>query len=277
MNEIINLITNDSNGNASFKNLDEFLNFIKNQPIPKSEENTVEGKPLTLRQEVKWEFFHPFFYIMMNKYKICKMGSGFTNAKNNEINLLVKNAKEDKNNLSIITPSKDKRNIISSLKIYKGIKPFSKVELMTIFYCYIDELCGSFLFHLDENFSLTASLEITKINDEKINQIRNINKVFKDNTGSENKVIESNKNNKKNFNFNFDNDNNDNDLKDELDFICIVELDQLLNSGKKISFTFSLFYLEKNKNLEKLNFIEILSGKAKFQKPKVALPMTVKF
>jgi hypothetical protein len=266
MNEFINLITN---GNASFKNLDEFLNFIKSQPIPKS---TVEGKPLTLRQEVKWEFFHPFFYIMMNKYKICKMGSGFTNAQNNEINLLVKNAKEDKNNLSIITPSKDKRNIISSLKIYKGIKSFSKVELMTIFYCYIDELCGSFLFHLDENFSLTASLEITNINDEKINQIRNINKVFNDNTGSENKFIESNKNNKKNIFL-----NNDFHLKDELDFICIVELDQLLNSGKKIFFTFSLFYLEKNINSEKLNFIEIISGKAKFQKPKVALPMTVKF
>ena len=188
MEEIIN--------KRPFITYEEFLNSINNRIV------------------IKWVFFHPFFYIMINQYKICAIKEGYL--------------------------EKDKRNIISTLEVNKVESFISETEIMTIFYCYIDEVCGNFVFAIDENFFLTTSIELEKIIKE---EVRECMKELK---------------------------------RSEMKFVCIVEAREITKDGRKINLKFSLWRAKKNfYKEENLKFICLLEGKAKFQKPKLSLPMSL--
>jgi hypothetical protein len=116
----------------------------------------------------------------------------------------------------------------------------SETELLTIIYCYIDEVCGNFVFSLDENFFLTTSIELNIINQKET----------------------------KNFLYDICDSNNIKN-KENGKLICKVEISGITKEGRKIDLRFQLF------KFKDFKFVPLLDGKAKFQKPKQSLPMSL--
>jgi hypothetical protein len=182
--------------NFEYENLSEFNKVILNK--------------LSSSENIKWEFFHPFFYIILNKYKHCRMGDAYYDKINNIV--------------------------ISHFEI-KNISGMTVVDTMSMVYSYIDELCGLFVYMLDENFFVTTGIS-----------------------------IESTNNNIGNY-----------DENEILNFVCMVnvlEIKQVTNTNKKISLRFNFYHVEENRNIKNMKLNLLLSGTSAFQRPKMNVPMS---
>jgi hypothetical protein len=105
---------------------------------------------------ITWDFFHPYFYLLLNKYKTCELGTIKYNESEGKLNadFCVKENPECGNQISL-----------SDITI----------QLFT----FIDEMCGLFVYKLDEqtHFTTTINLEIInpiKIDDRKFHIVLNL-------------------------------------------------------------------------------------------------------
>jgi hypothetical protein len=82
-------------------------------------------------EKTKWDFFHPFFSIMIDKYNLCRMEDTY-------FNLIDK-------------------SLIS--KVFFKSRNLKEVDLMTVIYNYIDEINGLFVYSMDKDLFFTISIE----------------------------------------------------------------------------------------------------------------------
>lgn len=189
--------------NQKFESLENFINNIK------------QG-----RKKVTFDFFHPFFSIIMKQYKLLRMSDMYFD--------------------------KYAKSMVSLFHIKNT--EFSLMELIVLFYVYIDEICGLFVYLLDQNFFLTTQIEI--MNSEDVKQ------------------TSSNKEKLKTITELFGNS-----TKSEIDFCCRTTLKETFKNGRKMVLEYEIFYVEKNENSQ-IVFTSLLHGSSQFQQPKVALPMS---
>lgn len=127
-------------------------------------------------KEIFFTFFHPYYYLLRHKYDLCEL----------------KNIYFDKENF----------NMISWFVVKNKEKTFS--DLMSYLYCYIDEMCGIFIYKIDHNFFLTTQIECQ-------------NKFG-------NKFLDIN--------------------KDEMNFVCVVSLIEDIGNKKKMIMKYNLYIIQ---------------------------------
>ncbi len=162
-------------------------------------------------EKIVWKFFHPFFNLLIEKFSYINLNNLFYNKIDNFMICLF-NIKNDN---------------------------MTHVDFISILYCTIDEICGKFVYLIDENIFVTT--EISKDIKENFHQ---------------------SKFNPKSILFD-----------ENLDFLCLVYLKETSNLKRKMIFNFNLFFIEK-KNTNEYNLKEYLSGTSVFKRLNKSIPMS---
>jgi hypothetical protein len=86
--------------------------------------------------EITWDFFHPYFYLLLNKYKTCKLGK--------------------------ITFNESLGKLSANFELFG--KNLTQADIKLQVFTFIDEMCGLFVYKLDPQvyFTTSVNLEIIK-------------------------------------------------------------------------------------------------------------------
>jgi hypothetical protein len=113
------------------------LKYFVSPPIIKNLNNFFQILNKMTKEIITWDFFHPFFYLLLNKYNTCKLGKIELNSTANTMTA----------EFNITTTTHTKANI--------------KFQLFT----FIDEMCGLFVYKLDNEFHFTTTINLDFIKD----------------------------------------------------------------------------------------------------------------
>ena len=154
--------------------------------------------------KIEWKFFHPFFNMLIENFSYIVFKDLYFNKSDNFVICFfqIKNQK------------------------------MTNVDLISILYTSIDEICGNFVYLLDENIFVTSEISLD-----------NMKNLSPTNSG---------------------------EIQEEhLNFLCLVNLKETSNNRRKIVFDFNLFFLTKNitENLDNYYYMkEYLSGSSIFKR-----------
>lgn len=234
--------------------------FIDSFPISKFKDlnHLVEYLKSTDRQDFECNFFHPFYFIMMNKYKLFNTNHNFFDKSENSV-------------ISIFQINRNKMTV---------------TELFTYLYSIIDEFCGLLIYLFDNKAYLTTKINISNcIEERRCENDENI-KISNEN---QNHNIFTNKVAEMSNLFNNTSTTSNHLQKEFYNFLCYTKLEEITeNKGKKkVKFSFELFFIEEktisnsscdsNHSSNNLNLNSLFKGSANFQTPKVLLPIMPKF
>jgi len=170
--------------------------------------------------KIEWKFFHPFFNMLIEKFSYINFKDLYFDSSN---------------------------NIMICLFHVKKTK-LKEVDLISILYCSIDEICGKFVYLHDENIFVTTEISLEK-NDNTKNSIQHTE--------------------------------NDENSEDTHSFLCLVYLKETSNIKKKIIFNFNLYFIKKNECSDysenykfQYTLKEYLSGSSVFKRLNKNIPMS---
>jgi hypothetical protein len=98
-----------------------------------------------MSQQITWDFFHPYFYLLLNKYNTCKLGT--------------------------ITFDKVLGKLTADFYLSSD-QDYTTTDMNIQLFTFIDELCGLFVYKLDPQFHFTTSLNldiVQTVKDSKFN------------------------------------------------------------------------------------------------------------
>lgn len=135
------------------ENIKQYKNFVEEKTFPSLTQFREQLKDNFKMEEIKWDFFHPFYTIMMKKYQLFQM----------------KEIYFDKAN----------RCLLSLFNINN--KDMSKADLIITLYNFLDEICGLFVYKFDENVYFTTQIALENITALDLHPNEEIDKLNKQN------------------------------------------------------------------------------------------------